>query len=348
MMQKLLLVVLLVQISRTGADVFVTYPESNKGGGEYQIESLEAAFGDDLPEEGLPGKLIKSIPLLGCSPLKVSVKESDPECIVLIKRGNCSFAEKVKHAQDANFSGVIVFNDVQRPTLIRMNANSDGDRIYIPSVFVDEDDGKLLLQAPNHTIVTLTPTLLPELLPKCFTTLAAAAACGVLVFALFIVYRRQQTERENPRQRRMPRDFATHLPHRIVTAEEMSDETCCICLDNYSDGDEITELPCKHFFHKACVIPWLTERDCVCPICKRDPMNPDSATERTPLIRQQQQASASSSLEEGGPAEQVLSASAGQTSIQGDSALGEEADNVHLLVASNNGSDVLEGSVSQC
>ena len=56
--------------------------------------------------------------------------------------------------------------------------------------------------------------------------------------------------------------------------------TCCICLDEYSAGDAILTLPCKHYFHKACITPWLTQRQRLCPLCKRDPV----ATERTPLL----------------------------------------------------------------
>ncbi|KAH8742399.1 hypothetical protein F5883DRAFT_442405 [Diaporthe sp. PMI_573] len=42
---------------------------------------------------------------------------------------------------------------------------------------------------------------------------------------------------------------------------------CSICIEEYHFGDEVTILPCKHWFHGECVIPWLRQRN-TCPICR--------------------------------------------------------------------------------
>jgi hypothetical protein len=81
----------------------------------------------------------------------------------------------------------------------------------------------------------------------------------------------------------MTRTQALKLPKRSFKADD-ADETCCICLDNYARGDTITTLPCKHFFHQACIRPWLQEQQRVCPICKRDPVTTVAESERTPLL----------------------------------------------------------------
>lgn len=46
-------------------------------------------------------------------------------------------------------------------------------------------------------------------------------------------------------------------------------DTCCICIDEYAQGDKIATLPCGHEFHSDCISPWL-QQQCVCPLCKRD------------------------------------------------------------------------------
>lgn len=42
---------------------------------------------------------------------------------------------------------------------------------------------------------------------------------------------------------------------------------CTICMDDLYVGDEVTVLPCKHWFHGECVVLWLKEHN-TCPICR--------------------------------------------------------------------------------
>lgn len=54
--------------------------------------------------------------------------------------------------------------------------------------------------------------------------------------------------------------------------EESDEEACCcaICLDEFENKEKVRVLPCKHRFHEACLVPWLTERHSSCPLCKYD------------------------------------------------------------------------------
>ncbi|ORX89167.1 hypothetical protein K493DRAFT_234427, partial [Basidiobolus meristosporus CBS 931.73] len=42
---------------------------------------------------------------------------------------------------------------------------------------------------------------------------------------------------------------------------------CTICLDEYSDGELIRRLHCKHHFHQQCLDEWLLINR-YCPLCK--------------------------------------------------------------------------------
>ncbi|KAL4290334.1 hypothetical protein GQ457_14G005920 [Hibiscus cannabinus] len=53
---------------------------------------------------------------------------------------------------------------------------------------------------------------------------------------------------------------------RVISGE---DATCCICLVDYADEDELRELPCKHVFHVECIDKWL-KINATCPLCKTE------------------------------------------------------------------------------
>jgi hypothetical protein len=46
-----------------------------------------------------------------------------------------------------------------------------------------------------------------------------------------------------------------------------SQPSCPICSEDFQVGSEEHKLPCGHFFHKTCVVPWLEMKQ-NCPICR--------------------------------------------------------------------------------
>ena len=42
---------------------------------------------------------------------------------------------------------------------------------------------------------------------------------------------------------------------------------CSICLSKYIGTDIIKEFPCKHIYHKNCLLKWLKKSN-LCPLCK--------------------------------------------------------------------------------
>lgn len=61
------------------------------------------------------GVLLVSDPLHACSPLRngLQVSETDITRFALVERGECTFEDKVQHAQNAGFHAVIVYDDRQ-------------------------------------------------------------------------------------------------------------------------------------------------------------------------------------------------------------------------------------------
>jgi hypothetical protein len=46
-------------------------------------------------------------------------------------------------------------------------------------------------------------------------------------------------------------------------------EECCLCLEEYTRGEEVLKLHCRHLFHEGCLGPWLT-KSLTCPLCKAE------------------------------------------------------------------------------
>ncbi|XP_059293600.1 uncharacterized protein LOC132046845 [Lycium ferocissimum] len=44
-------------------------------------------------------------------------------------------------------------------------------------------------------------------------------------------------------------------------------DTCCICLEDFSDGQLIGSVDCRHSFHFDCIRRWLMEDKNICPLC---------------------------------------------------------------------------------
>ena len=49
-------------------------------------------------------------------------------------------------------------------------------------------------------------------------------------------------------------------------ADELA-EACSICQDDFAEGDKWVQMPCGHFFHGDCLMPWLKEHN-TCPTCR--------------------------------------------------------------------------------
>lgn len=73
------------------------------------------------------------------------------------------------------------------------------------------------------------------------------------------------------------------LPTRKVEASMMGNDgkaECSICMDNVEIDDEVTVLPCNHWFHGACVTAWLKEHD-TCPHCRKGITQPPGDNQRS-------------------------------------------------------------------
>ncbi|KKK17953.1 hypothetical protein AOCH_004439 [Aspergillus ochraceoroseus] len=83
-------------------------------------------------------------------------------------------------------------------------------------------------------------------------------------------------------------DAIRSLPKKAVDQEMLGSEgkaECSICMDSVKVGDEVTVLPCQHWFHAPCIEMWLNQHN-TCPHCRRSidlTTTPDLNTTTTPF-----------------------------------------------------------------
>lgn len=52
-----------------------------------------------------------------------------------------------------------------------------------------------------------------------------------------------------------------------TVADQPEAEPCCICQEEYKNGDDLGGLKCGHDFHSSCIKQWLLQKN-LCPVCK--------------------------------------------------------------------------------
>ncbi len=134
------------------SDVEITGPPSVAG----RYPATEAAFGPNMARDGgRTGPL--AYPLgnpKGCSAYTGSAAAGLTGSIALVDRGDCTFASKVRNAQNAGAQGVLVVNNVAGDPIVMGASDADAQGITIPSMMVSLADGQTFKAALGASAVT--------------------------------------------------------------------------------------------------------------------------------------------------------------------------------------------------
>ncbi|XWS63285.1 hypothetical protein CRYUN_Cryun06bG0082200 [Craigia yunnanensis] len=71
------------------------------------------------------------------------------------------------------------------------------------------------------------------------------------------------------------------LPSVKITKNHLNSEfnQCAVCMDEFEEGTQAKQMPCKHLYHKDCILPWL-ELHNSCPVCRHELPTDDPDYER--------------------------------------------------------------------
>lgn len=75
------------------------------------------------------------------------------------------------------------------------------------------------------------------------------------------------------------KDKISSLPTVNITQEQAD---CCmecpVCKEDFTVGEPVRQLPCNHFFHSDCIVPWLEMHD-TCPVCRKSLNGEDNSSQ---------------------------------------------------------------------
>uniref|UniRef100_A0A8C7VGD5 RING-type E3 ubiquitin transferase n=1 Tax=Oncorhynchus mykiss TaxID=8022 RepID=A0A8C7VGD5_ONCMY len=65
------------------------------------------------------------------------------------------------------------------------------------------------------------------------------------------------------------KEMISSLPTVNISQEQTDTRLeCPVCREEYSVGESVKQLPCLHYFHSDCIVPWLKLHD-TCPVCRK-------------------------------------------------------------------------------
>lgn len=220
----------------------------------------------------------------GCGPDPVYTRNaSSPPWIALVKRGNCTFSEKINAAKRQGASGVVVYNvDGSGNSTTHM---SHPDASDIVAIMIGNFQGMEVVNlVKNGTEVQMLidvgsphgpwmDTYWLYFLSIAFFIVTAASISYFVFVSANRLYNMRMHRRDERRLKSEAKKAIGRLEVRkLKTGDDEIDSDshlCAVCIDAYKAGDVVTVLICDHIFHKTCIEPWLLEKR-TCPMCKCD------------------------------------------------------------------------------
>ncbi|KAK9542418.1 hypothetical protein VZT92_000283 [Zoarces viviparus] len=208
---------------------------------------------------------------------------SSPPWIALVKRGNCTFSEKINGAKRQGAAGVVVYNMDGSGNHTTHMAHSDATGIVaimignfqgmeIVRLVINGTDVRMLIDLGSPHGLWMDTYWLYFLSIAFFIVTAAS-----ITYFVFISANRLYSLNAHRRTERKLKSEATKAIRRLQVRklktgdEETTSDShmCAVCIESYKAGEVVTVLTCDHIFHKACIEPWLLQRR-TCPMCKCD------------------------------------------------------------------------------
>ncbi|XP_043913558.1 E3 ubiquitin-protein ligase RNF128 isoform X1 [Protopterus annectens] len=222
--------------------------------------------------------------IYGCSrKVTYQVPTYVKDWIALVKRGGeCTFSQKIHQATDKGANAVVVFNSDMGDVVIPMSHPDTGNAV---AIMIGNTKGLALVDliqrgTPVSMIIEVgrlhgpTANYYSIFFVSIAFFIVTAATVGYFIF--YSARRLRVMRALNRRQKQLKQDAKKAINQLQLRTLKQGDpalgpegDSCAVCIEVYRPSDVVRILTCNHFFHKACIDPWLLEHR-TCPMCKCD------------------------------------------------------------------------------
>ena len=131
----------------------------------------------------------------------------------------------------------------------------------LPPWFKDEPE-------QDH-ILTSFSAIPPDFIVS-FCDFTSIRVVPILPFVLLLYLLTYLFDNRRSSRRELKSVATKKIPNHLIE-ENIPPGECTICLSEFSIGECVADLPCKHLFHKDCIEKWIFEghaNERGCPLCK--------------------------------------------------------------------------------
>ena len=196
--------------------------------------------------------------------------------IALIRRGNCSLLDKIRHCEQAGAVAVIISGDSYYANVDAQNDEaeellaSQSDSLFgvgIPGLIVSGADYRyfLSLEGEEASVWSLPA---PETINLMQLVVLLFFRPLVMLTIILIFVSMNLRNRTAARKSSSEVVKALHVRPWDNVVNIFDQTQCNICFEDFEPNVDVMTLPCKHEFHRACVSEWLLKERGMCPLCK--------------------------------------------------------------------------------
>ncbi|NWU71385.1 RNF43 ligase, partial [Pterocles burchelli] len=260
---------------------------------------LEGEFANVAEVTPAEGKLLQSHPLSLCNTSEDEHTESGFITIVKLEQPDrdpnpcLSLANKAKLAGERGARAILfdITDDESAADQLRKPRG-----LSQPVVLIRGHDAELLMGVVNKNreahvkIEVKEPPAWPDYDVWILLTVVSTVVVIILIFVVRTKCQLNRTQQDSLQQQTMQAigQLATRRyrarcrqASRWDSASSCSSApVCAICLEEFSEGQELRIISCSHEFHRECVDPWLQQHH-TCPLCMLNILARDTGDQST-------------------------------------------------------------------